>query len=109
MSRYLSIDDYQDGSLFISTGKKAVYCARHWYVHRVRDDIDSYFSGLGNDLDDQINDELQDRGIDGSADAVHDVLNGGAMDELQSQFSIPLILKDTPLLKLVSRWMGIGW
>ena len=92
MSRYLSIDDYRDGSLFISAGKKAVYCARHWYVYKIQNDIKSYYSNVESVLDGYIDDALQDGGGSGGASAgdVHDALDGEAMSTLQNSFVIPM-------------------
>jgi len=90
MDDYLDIQNYKEGSLFISTGKKAVYCARYWYVYKIEQDIDEYYSNLGDSLNDVINNELEERGVDGSAEAVSEVLNGPAMDALKDQINIPM-------------------
>ena len=90
MSSYLSINDYKDDSLFKSTGKKAVYCVKQWYVNKVHDDIKNYYSNVESMLDGYINDALEDSDGSASADDVHDALSEEAMSSLQNQFTIPM-------------------
>ncbi len=90
MSGYLSIDDYKDDSLFKSTGKKAVYCVKQWYVNKVHDDISNYYSNVESMIDGYINDALEDSDGSASADDVHDALSGEVMSSLQNQFTIPM-------------------
>jgi len=75
-------------SLFISAGKKAVYFVREWYVGKVRSDIENYYSNVQNMVDGYMDDALDGSGA--SADDVHDVLNGEAMNSLKNQFVIPM-------------------
>lgn len=88
MSGYLNENAYKDGSLFKSTGKKAVFCVRKWYVDKVHSDIDNYFSSAENEINKHMNDALDDS--DAAADDVHDVLSGESMSRLQNQFTIPM-------------------
>ena len=90
MSGYLSIDDYKDDYLFKSTGKKAVYCTKKWYVNKVHDGIKNYYSNVESIIDGYINDALEDSEGSASADDVHDALSEEAMSSLQNQFTIPM-------------------
>jgi len=90
MSSYLGIDDHKDDSLFKSTGKKAVYCTKKWYLNKIHDDIKNYYSNVESMLDGYINDALEENDGSASADDVHDALSGEAMSSLQNQFTIPM-------------------
>ena len=100
-SRYLSINNYKEGSLFKSTGKKAVYCSRRWYVNKVRDSIDEYYTNVGSMIDDCFNDALQGEGVSGiDADQIQYALSDEVMGNIEDQLVIPMGYD----IKLSSDW-----
>jgi hypothetical protein len=99
---YLNKSSYHDGTMFYSVGKKAVYCARDWYVYTVQNAIENIFSSVENKISQQLNDAVPS-GAGFSGDDVKDTLSGGAVDSLKNQFSIPFGLE----LELTS--MGDEW
>ncbi len=88
IAAYLNKSSYQNGLLFSSVGKKAVYCTRDWYVYKVKDDIERIFSNIESKINEHLNDAIPSN-ADFDADDVKDALSGSAMGALQNQFAIP--------------------
>jgi len=87
----LNKQKYVDTSLFKSTGNKAVYYAREWYVYKVRQDLENVFleveNAINNQIDKIITEQVSSQGF--SASDIKDTLSGDGMSFLQNQFFIP--------------------
>ena len=87
----LDKERYIDTILFKSTGNKAVYYTRDWYVYKIRQDIENIFLEVEKVINNQIDDIIikQASGKDFSASDITDTLSGDGMNFLQNQFFIP--------------------
>ncbi len=88
---FLDKQRYADSDLFKSTGNKAVYYVRDWYVYKVRQDIENVFlqveNAINNQIDNLITQHVTDQGF--SASDIKDTLSSEGMNFLQNQFFIP--------------------
>lgn len=91
ISLYLDESAYKDSSLFKSTGKKAVYCSRHWYVYHVQNSISSYYTNIQDMFNDYIDDALQSEGVTSINSAeLQNALSDDIMNSIESQIVIPM-------------------
>ncbi len=50
ISKYLQFPKYHPGALFLSVGKKAVYCIRDWYIERIQNTTETTFSEISEQM-----------------------------------------------------------
>lgn len=95
----LSESDYKtnDKSNYISTGKKAVYVIREWYVNKIEQDIKNSFDKAINALNSNIDDLLEGKGSDAKSDDMKKALDPGVVNHFKNQIEIPLLAYDNQL------------
>ncbi len=88
ITSYLNKADYHNEGNFLSTGKKAVYFVRDWYVYKVQQDVLDVFESISSKIEKQIDSALPDD-LGFSASDIKDTLKNSGMDALKNQFTIP--------------------
>ncbi|MBS3777722.1 MAG: hypothetical protein KGY50_00335 [Candidatus Thermoplasmatota archaeon] len=97
---------YVTDSLFQSTGKKAVYAMRKWYINTIEEQIQNIADTLDGDIDDAITNALDTAGVSNSAvfdEAMDESLTSSLQRQLTIPFSLPIQLKRN------GRTVSDGW
>jgi hypothetical protein len=87
LTEYLNLSRYHLSTAFCSTGKKAVYFAREWYVDMVKNESESVFSQISAQLTNTIDTALPPD-ADFSTRNITETLDD-ASDAIRNQFTIP--------------------
>lgn len=87
ISKYLDFSSYHPGQHFLSVGKKAVYYLREWYVRTVKNNTDSVFTQISQQLTHAI-DAAIPSSTGFTAQNITETLDD-ASDALRNQFMIP--------------------
>ncbi|MEF8878893.1 MAG: hypothetical protein V5A64_00700 [Candidatus Thermoplasmatota archaeon] len=84
----LKKDEYFQFGFFLSAGAKSVYQAKKWYIEKIEEDIEKYFSRCNNKIEDEIDNALNNYNID-SGD-VKQALDDNVVNNFKKELSIPL-------------------